>query len=508
MTLNKTKLIMKKYLSLLILSVFIISCSKKEVIITGKINNASPLSRMEIIDISSVSTLPIANFGIDSKGNFADTISLEKDGVYALIYENKLNFIYLKKGEDINITGNYSDFPESIKITGKGQNNNEFIFESQKFTNDYLSQLDVKSILSKKEEDFIKEMKKHADEINKKMDEIAKTKKADSKLVEWKKDDLLVNLLMISAKYEHIHGNLTNQPNFKVSDNFKKGQKMLEKSSFIKDFPTYRKFILSKLQTDFQKFALPYIKDTEITQTEVFLKFLDTQKDLSQETKDYLASFIATEFDLHPQNDKIERVIKVLDEKIKTKNIKKDLEKVTNAIHGIKIGNNAPEVTFKKQDGHTIKTSDFKGKPTVLIFYSSFAPKMVESVTPNLVELSEFYKDKVNFVYINMDDDYQQFQKTSKSLMKKALGTNVYAQKGLKSEVAKEFHIYGFKLPSFVVLDKNGKIISKSFLSITDADFLNILNKNTGLMAPIEAQTLEPEEEEELEHTDQDNIKK
>ena len=115
---------MKKYFLLFVLSVFIISCSKKEVIISGKLNNALPLSRVEIIDISSVATLPITNFGIDEKGNFSDTISIDKNGIYALIYQGRIQPIYLKKGQNIHITGNGSNFPEDIKITGEGQANN------------------------------------------------------------------------------------------------------------------------------------------------------------------------------------------------------------------------------------------------------------------------------------------------------------------------------------------------------------------------------------------------
>ena len=84
---------MKKYFLLFVLSVFIISCSKKEVIISGKLNNALPLSRVEIIDISSVATLPITNYGIDEKGNFSDTISIDKNGINALSYQGIIQTI-------------------------------------------------------------------------------------------------------------------------------------------------------------------------------------------------------------------------------------------------------------------------------------------------------------------------------------------------------------------------------------------------------------------------------
>ena len=107
------------------------------------------------------------------------------------------------------------------------------------------------------------------------------------------------------------------------------------------------------------------------------MKFLETRKDFSQEQKDYLAAYIATQFDLHPQNDKIEQVLKALTEKVKSENIKKDLEKVHSAIVGPKVGSALPEVNFIKQDGKAYKISEFKRKPTLLIFYSSFAVAII-----------------------------------------------------------------------------------------------------------------------------------
>ena len=456
---------MKKYFLLILFAVFAISCSKKDLVFTGKINNPAPLSRIELIDVSSVATLPIANIGIDEKGNFSDTISVKKDGIYALVYQGKVNFLYLKNGENLNLEGNGSTFPEDLKISGKGQANNEFLIESQKFITSYFSKLN-QAVLAKNENDFIKEIEKYSADINKKLDEIAKSKNADKDVIEWKKSDLMVNLLMISSQYEMMHGQIT---------------------QFIKEFPAYRQYLLGKLEPDFRKFATPYLNDTKTTQTEVFLKFLETRKEFSQEQKDYLAAYIATQFDLHPQNDKIEQVLKAINEKVKSENIKKDLEKVHSAIVGPKVGSALPEVNFTKQDGKAYKISELKGKPTLLIFYSSFAPNIVQSAAA-LKEITEFYKSKLNVAYVNMDDDAKQFQKTSKSLFGGFTGVNLYAKGGLKSEVAQQLHIYGFKLPSFVVLDKDGKVGSKTILGLSNiqlTELIDILNKQTGMSAPV-----------------------
>ena len=151
---------MKKYFLLVLLTIFMLSCSKKEVVVTGKLTNASPLERIELIEASAIATLPIANIGLDEKGNFSDTITIANDGIYALAYGGKVNFIYLKKGKNINISGDGNTLQNELKITGEGQANNEFLMESQKFIIQYLSKLDM-SVLTKDEASFLKELEKY-----------------------------------------------------------------------------------------------------------------------------------------------------------------------------------------------------------------------------------------------------------------------------------------------------------------------------------------------------------
>lgn len=495
---------MRKYFLLALCTIFLISCGgKKETIISGKINNAVPLARMEIIDPASVSTLPIANIGFDDNGNFADTLTLPKDGVYALIYNGQATFLYLEKGQKLNLNANSSDFIYGLKFSGDKANDNEFLLESQKFITDYLDKIDVE-IFAKNETDFIKELDKFNGDISKKLEEIAKEKKANSKVVQWRKDDFLVNLLMITTQYEPRHAHLSKKSDFKISDTFRKEIKKLEKDHLIKEFPAYRQYLLFGLDSDFRTFALPFAENLEATQSEVFIKFLETRKELSQETKDFLISFVATRFDLHPQNPKIEQATKIVLENIKNSDIKKELEYLNLALKGPKKETSIADFSLKNQEGKEIKISELKGKPSLVVFYSSWASpmEMINYIVPALKESSEYYNDKLNFVYVNVDDDFKQFQKTSQSLLKDLKGTNLYPKGGLKSDFVKQIHIYGFKLPSFVLLDKEGKIASHTTSNFAfDTDFTQILDKLTGMPFP---PNLFPETEESEEHTEYD----
>lgn len=494
---------MKKYFLLALFSIFLISCGKKETHISGKINNAVPLARMEIIDPSSIATLPLINIGFDDNGNFSENFEIEKDGVYALIYNGQPTYIYLEKGQKLNISGNSSNFTEGLKFSGDGANHSEFLLESQKFITNYLDQLNL-DIFAKNETEFINELKKIGSEVSKKLDEIAKEKKANDKVLQWRKDEFAVNILMISTQYEPRHAQLTQKQDFKVSKKYTEEIKKLENESWVKEFPAYRQYLLMQLDEEFFNFALPFAQNPEHTRTELFVKFLETKKELSQETKDYLTSFVATSLDFNPHNPKLDAVIKAVQSSIKNEGIRKDLEKLHTVIKGPKKGTELSNLSLKNAEGKESKISELKGKPTLLVFYSSWANamEMVNYIVPALKESSEYYEGKLNFAYINLDDDYQQFSKTSQALLKGLKGIHLYADGGLKSEFAKQMQLYGFKLPSFVLIDKEGKIASHTTNNfVFDSDFTQILDKLTGVPFPPH---LFPETEETEEHTEYD----
>ncbi|WP_238554935.1 hypothetical protein [Chryseobacterium sp. P1-3] len=123
---------MKKYLLLFIITVFVMSCSKK-VEVKGKITGSSPLERIEFVEASGVGTLPLVNIGLDKNGNFSGSFEAPKDGMYVINYAGRQNLIYLERGQKVNISGNGATFPNEYIITGDAKKNNDFLQGSQKF---------------------------------------------------------------------------------------------------------------------------------------------------------------------------------------------------------------------------------------------------------------------------------------------------------------------------------------------------------------------------------------
>ena len=481
---------MKNFFLVLFLAVFAVSCSKK-VEVHGKITGGSPLERMEFIEASGVATLPLANIGVDKDGNFTGSFDAPKNGIYLVNYAGNQAYVYLKGGQKLNFTANAFNFPETLKVTGDAQKNNDFLKQTQNFVSSYAAKIDMGSLLVKGEADFLKEAKKIKADLEKNCDDVAKKVNPDSDVVKFKKDEITASILGLLSQYEINHPMAIQNPSFKVSQSFRDYVKDLEKDNdrMVKNQPMYRNYLLNKLSSDYQTYASGQKKDEQSTNSAIFAKFLDTRKDLSQVTKDYLLAFIMGQFDISVNLDakKSESLTKLIDEKIKENAVKEDLKRILFVVSGPKTGTPAAESGMIGQDGKSFKFTDLKGKPTFVMFYASWNPYVKESAIPVIKEISSFYKAKMNFVYVNLDDTKDQFTKTSTAMFKGITGTNVYAEGGINSKFAEKWGIYSFKMPSYILLDKDGKVATKFYYNLADPAFPGELDKLTGLKAPAPA---------------------
>lgn len=500
---------MKKYLLLFVIAIFVMSCSKK-VEVKGKIAGSSPLERIEFVEASGVATLPLINIGLDKDGNFTGNFEAPKDGMYLMNYAGKSNLIFLKGGQNIQISGNSATFPNEFTLTGDGKADNEFYQACQKYLMSYAQTLDIQAITNEKLPFFLKEIKKIESDLNKNVEENTKKFNPSKEMIEWKKNDVKTAILNVMVGFEMVQKqmNLSN-PSFKMAKEFTDYEnKLLEnKEDMVQSSPFFRQYLLTKISQDFQKYAENKAKGkTDVVTSELFNDFLKTKKDLSQTTKDYLLAFVIAQADLRlGTNPKTAtKVSEIIEKDIKDSEIKEDLKKMQFAMQGPKIGEKAPEANLVKQDGSSFKLSENGGKPTLVVFYASWNPYVSESTLPVLKEVVNFYKSKMNFVFVNLDDTKDQFVKTSNAMFKGVTGTNVYSEGGLNSDVAKKFGIYGFKTPSFMVIDKTGKVVTRAYMNLGEQELVSALDKQTGLAAPsvapqgMQPQMLSPEQMKEM----------
>ena len=484
---------MKKYLLLIVLAIFAISCSKK-VEVKGKVINASPMERIEIIEASGVGTLPLMNVGINTKGEFSGSFEAPKNGLYVITYGRNSNMVYLKGGQTLNISGSGANFPTDLVISGDAKANNDFMKESQKAFEGYASKINMQDLIMKDEPAFITQFKKIQGDVFKILEDQSKKYKADGDALQYKKDEISARLMGLLDAYEEQHGQLKANPSFKVSANFKKIKDEMLKNNdrMIKDFPMYREYQVNKLNDDFQKYmgTQPQNPKVQPMFSEVFSNYLKTRKDLSQTAKDYFFAYILAQSDLNFMNAKnYDKLTKMIDDNIADGKVKSDLKDLQKVLMGYKAGT-VPDLKLTSADGKAASLSDFKGKPTLVAFYASWNPNIAMMTVPVLKEVTAYYKDKVNYAYVNLDDTQEQFKKTSAALLKGFPGKHYWVEGGLNSGAAKKFGLYGFKIPSFVLLDKDGKLYGRPYFNLGDPEFVDTMAKLTGLKAPEVAQQL------------------
>ena len=118
------------------------------------------------------------------------------------------------------------------------------------------------------------------------------------------------------------------------------------------------------------------------------------------------------------------------------------------------IGSLVPNFTLPNKDGENVSLSDFKGEYVVLDFWGTWCGYCLKGI-PKMQDYYSKYKNKVEFINIGCRDNKQVWLKTVEKF--KIEGVNLFAE---NDEVPDKLGVVGY--PTKIVIDKEGKIISKT----------------------------------------------
>ena len=477
---------MKKYFLLIVFALLAVSCSNK-VEIKGKVNNGNPLDRIEVIEASGVATLPIINLGVNPKGEFQGEVEIPRNGMYVITLGQGMQMVYLKKGQSVELTASKGGNPLFV-VGGEAKANNDFLTNVDLAFQKYASSIKVENLIAKKEDDFIKDINKMEADLDKVLEDNASKYKADKDVLEYKKLDIKSKVVGLVDTYEQGHGMMIGQANFKASEKFKAFANgfIKNKDKMIREIPMYRDYELRKLNSKFQEFvqAKNYMQSgEEPLMSQAFGDFLRTQKDLSSVEKDYFYAYVIAQSDLNQNKiNKYDQITSLIEKNISNPAIEKDIKAIQKVLMGQKSGTNA-NLQLEDKDGEKSNLGDIKGKGSLVLYYASYSPNM-NFVAPQIQEMANFYKDSINFVFVNLDDTKEQFLKTSTALWKNIPGQHFYVKGGVNSREAIRNGIYSFKMPSFILVDKEGRILGKPYFNLGDPELVEHLNKLSGKKAP------------------------
>lgn len=87
---------------------------------------------------------------VDADGKFEDTLKLDEPGIYGFFDGKKMIPVFLRNGFDVNLTVDADDFDNTLKFSGTGAENNNFLVD-QKHLQEKLLNPDKLSSMSSKE---------------------------------------------------------------------------------------------------------------------------------------------------------------------------------------------------------------------------------------------------------------------------------------------------------------------------------------------------------------------
>ncbi len=135
-----------------------------------------------------------------------------------------------------------------------------------------------------------------------------------------------------------------------------------------------------------------------------------------------------------------------------------DLNKKVKSRSKLSVGSVAPEIDLPNVEGKNIKLSSLKGKIVLIDFWASWC-RPCRNESPNMVKLYEKYHAKGLEIYsVSLDESKEAW---TGAIEKDGLGKWIHVSdlKYWDSQAGQDYGVEG--IPFTVLIDKNGKIITK-----------------------------------------------
>ncbi len=436
---------MKNIILLLAVFVSLWSCTEKEneyVLYSGNIKNTNET----IIKMVNNGKSFQKEVAIDASGNFRDTLFIDGPGSYFYQIGKSYSTVFLKNGYELTVSIDADDFYKSTKYTGKGSDLNNYHVSRGTLKNKLVG--DAKTFFLVPVDEFLLKIQSNKEAflaLLKESNLNGEDKALQKKIIEY--DYLLTRYNF--DKFNHYHTKKHPELPADYYDPIRQ-MEMDDEESFNND-KSYRVLIVENWRFT-SKEAME--KDADLT----IIDFVEDKiKDIkSTKIKDLIVSMLFRQMSLKNENYESDyhRIMDMLtDDKMKAK-----LTTRYKSVHDTKPEMPAPEFNYENHTGGTTALKDLKGKILYVEVWATWCGPCIKEM-PALTQLIKYFKGKdIEFVSISIDskNDYEKWKKMVPE--KNVGGTQLFADKGLKSDFMKAFSV-GL-IPRSILLDEEGKIIT------------------------------------------------
>lgn len=427
----------------LVFSLFIFSAKAQNVTLhlKGTIKNNTAKDVLIKTSTDEVLTkLPVNNDKVDGKLELSQ-------GFYKMMIGQEYTDIYVSNG-DLNFTIDLKEFDETINYTGSLANENNYLA---------LKLLNSESFKGEKKMFFDREEKMFLDSLNHIYSQLDKLLENSSLSENFRKQQLSQNrierwnTMMMYASY---HPYLTKKENFKLPVSYYQfltqinvnDKEQVANSEYIALVNEYFNYWQKKRMTQDQsedsdmaalgKLELMQRKITVVEIRDAIVKmeygYRLTKSSRSDELK---TAYIQT---------------------AGSDELKKEIEDHATKLAKLKDGNPAPSFKLINDKGQEKSLSDYRGKYVYLDVWATWCGPCKKEL-PHYEEVKKLYKGKnIEFVSICVWDKKEAWENFLKA---KSLGGEQLFNEQSDKEFTDNYMIQG--VPTFVLIDKEGKLISR-----------------------------------------------
>ncbi len=455
-----------KKLILILFAITLLSCTKQEVkpvdyaVFSGKIENLTE-GKISLWNSNKIFDDIIVN----KDSTFLDTINNVKSGFYTFKYGKEQSKIYLKPGYNINLSLDAKQFDESIKYSGEGSYDNNYL--AQKF----LKEEDLNKFLSYRnlgaldEADFVHKM----DSVKKlQLTYLEEQKDLDSTLKNLEEGDIIYGWANHMHNYEAYKRYISKNNDFKVSENYPDFSKGLniEDESLI-DVMNYKMYLQNYYYQKFSEELKNEEADRQITYLELISKNVKSQKIINALLYSDAKYGITYTGELQKYYDLF--MANSTDEENK-----KDITDKYNKLIKLSKGNVSPKfVDYENYKGGTTSLDDLKGKYVYIDVWATWCGPCKREI-PYLKEITKKYDGK-NITFVSMSIDKKEAYDAWRKMVgdEKLEGVQLFAPNDWKSDFVTDYGIMG--IPRFILIDPEGNIVNANAPRPSSKELIKLL---------------------------------
>lgn len=446
---------MKKTIYLLLILVLASFTTLKETItVSGKITNTED-GKLRIKGESFEKEIKLK-----PDGSFSESLQIEYDGIYTLETSQNSSPIYLSKETKLTLTADDKKFNTTLKYTGKGSIENQYLANKSNIT----SQISNDDLYKLDENDFLKKINEIKSAVTALYNQ-TKFSNASFKEKEIKNIIFLEQIYLIN--YSKMHGYYASLKDFEVSKTFPKTDDTidLDNDSDFLFSNEYKLIVFYKFYENIKgdgtsptisaKDAIPEIKALK-----------------SQSIKNHLIQNSIT--DISMGNPNYEKTYNEFSAIVTDPKLKETLTQNYKATNALKPGNPSPTFDYENHKGGKTSLESLRGKYIYIDLWATWCGPCHKEI-PFLQQVEEQYKGKnIEFVSISIDAIKDKV-KWSKFVREKQLGgIQLLADNEWNSKIMKDYAVQG--VPTFILIDPYGNIISARAPKPSDTKLIDLFN--------------------------------